>query len=187
MDKNIRGGGDMSSFKDRIIRAAKLDVHLYEEVEADAGAFGQAMLIVILSSLAAGIGTFQHGGLNGVLIGTIGALIGWYIWAYLTYLIGTKILPEQQTSSTPGELLRTTGFSSSPGIIRVLGIIPGIANVVMLGASVWMLVAMVIAVKQALDYKSTFRAVGVCIIGWIIQILFLTVFFFLFGKGIRSL
>ena len=183
---NIQGG-DMSSFKDRIIRAAKLDVHLYEEVEADTGALGQAMLIVVLSSLAAGIGTFQHGGLNGMLIGTIGALIGWYIWAYLTYFIGTKLLPEQQTSATSGELLRTIGFSSSPGIIRVLGVIPGIAKIVMFGASVWMLVAMVIAVRQALDYKSTLRAVGVCIIGWIIQILFLAILFLLFGKGIKSL
>jgi len=179
--------GDMSSFKDRIIRAANLDVHLYEEVEADTGALGQAMLIVVLSSLAAGIGTFQHGGLNGMLIGTIGALIGWYIWAYLTYFIGTKLLPEQQTSATSGELLRTIGFSSSPGIIRVLGIIPGITQLIMFGASVWMLVAMVIAVKQALDYKSTLRAVGVCVIGWIIQILFLAILFFLFGKGIKSL
>jgi hypothetical protein len=183
---NIQGG-EMSSFKDRIIRAAKLDVHLYEEVEADTGALGQAMLIVALSSLAAGIGTFQHGGLNGMLIGTIGALIGWYIWAYLIYFIGTKLLPEQQTSATSGELLRTIGFSSSPGIIRVLGIIPGIAKIVMFGASVWMLVAMVIAVRQALDYKSTLRAVGVCIIGWIIQILFLAILFLLFGKGIKSL
>jgi len=177
----------MTSFKDRIIRAAKLDVHLYEEVEADTGALGQAMTVVILSSLAAGIGTFQHGGLSGIFIGTIGALIGWYIWAYLTYFIGTKILPEQQTSSTTGELLRTVGFSSSPGLIRVLGIIPGITQIVMFGASVWMLVAMVIAVRQALDYKSTLRAVGVCIIGWIIQVLFLAMLFFLFGKGIKSL
>jgi hypothetical protein len=177
----------MSSFKDRIIRAAKLDVHLYEEVEADTGALGQAMLIVILSSLAAGIGTFQHSGLNGMLIGTIGALIGWYIWAYLTYFIGTKLLPEQQTSATSGELLRTIGFSSSPGMIRVLGVIPGITQLIMFGASVWMLVAMVIAVRQALDYKSTLRAVGVCIIGWIIQILFLMTFFYIFGKGIKSL
>src|SRR3990172_5043339 len=183
---NIQGG-DMSSFKDRIIRAAKLDVHLYEEVEADTGALGQAMLIVVLSSLAAGIGTFQHGGLNGMLIGTIGALIGWYIWAYLTYFIGTKLLPEQQTSATSGELLRTIGFSSSPGIIRVLGVIPGITQLIMFGASVWRLVGMVIAVKQALGEKSNFRAVGVYIIGWIIQILFLAILFLLFGKGIKSL
>jgi hypothetical protein len=177
----------MSSFKDRMIRAAKLDIHLYEEVEADTGALGQAMLVVILSSLSAGIGTFQQGGLSGMLIGAIGALIGWYIWAYLTYFIGTKILPEQQTSATPGELLRTIGFSSSPGIIRALGIIPGITRIVMFGASVWMLVAMVIGVRQALDYKSTLRAVGVCVIGWVIQIIFLAILFLLFGKGIRSL
>jgi hypothetical protein len=175
----------MSGFRDRIIRAAKLDARLYEEVEADAGALGQAVLVVIISSLAAGIGTFRYGGLSGVLIGTIGALIGWYIWAYLTYFIGTKILSEPQTSATHSELMRTIGFSSSPGIIRVLGIVPGLTEIVSFGASVWMLAAMVIAVRQALDYKSTLRAVGVCVIGWTIQIVVFALFFFLFGKGIR--
>lgn len=175
----------MVSFKDRIIRAAKLDVHLYEEVENDPEALKQAMFVVIISSIAAGIGALRYGGLSGILIGTIGALIGWFVWAYLTYFIGTRFLPEQQTNATPGELLRTVGFSSSPGIIRVLGIIPGITGIVSFVASVWMLVAMVIAVRQALDYKSTFRAVGVCIIGWIIQILFIALLFFLFGVRMR--
>jgi hypothetical protein len=172
----------MSNFKDRIIRAAKLDVRLYEEVEADTGAMGQAMLVVIVSSIAAGIGTFERGGFTGILIGTIGTLVGWYIWAYLTFFVGTKLLPEPQTSSNPGELLRTIGFSSAPGLIRVLGIIPGLTGLVFLIASVWMLVAMVIAVRQALDYKSTLRAVGVCIIGWIIQALILIVLFSIFGR-----
>jgi hypothetical protein len=172
----------MSSFKGRIIRAAKLDVHLYEEVEADTGAMGQAIGVVVLSSIAAGIGTFERGGPAGFLIGTIMAIAGWFVWAYLTYFIGTRILPEPQTSSNPGELLRTIGFSSAPGLIRVLGIIPGLAGLVFLVASVWMLVAMVIAVRQALDYKSTLRAVGVCIIGWIIQALILIVLFSIFGR-----
>jgi hypothetical protein len=176
----------MSSFKDRIIRAAKLDVHLYEEVEADTGAMGQAIMVVFLSSIAAGIGTFERGGPAGILIGTIMAIAGWFVWAYLTYFIGTRILPEPQTSSNPGELLRTIGFSSAPGLIRVLGIIPGLAGLVFLIASVWMLVAMVIAVRQALDYKSTLRAVGVCIIGWIIQALILIVLFAIFGR-VKSL
>ncbi|MEA3487318.1 MAG: YIP1 family protein, partial [Thermodesulfobacteriota bacterium] len=156
----------MNSFQDRIIRAAKLDVNLYEEVEADKGAMRQAMAVVVLSSLAAGIGAIGTGGLGGIVVGTIGALAGWYIWAYLTYFIGTKLLPEPQTQSDPGELLRTIGFSSSPGLIRILGIIPGLGGVIFLVASLWMLVAMVIAVRQALDYTSTLRAVGVCIIGW---------------------
>lgn len=159
----------MSNFVGRIIRAAKLDVRLYEEVEADRGALGQALGVVVLSSVAAGLGSMARGGLGGIFIGAILALIGWYIWAYLTYLIGTKLLPEPQTSANFGELLRTIGFSSSPGLIRLLGIIPGLRGLVFFGASIWMLVAMIIAVRQALDYKSTWRAVGVCLIGWIIQ------------------
>ncbi len=170
----------MSTFKDRIIRAAKLDVHLYEEVEADKGAMGQAMGVVVLSSVAAGVGSIARVGIGGILVGTVIALIGWYVWAYLIYFIGTKLLPEPQTKADPGELLRTIGFSSSPGLIRVLGIIPGLSGVVFPVASIWMLVAIVIAVRQALDYKSTFRAVGVCVIGWIIQAIILALILSIF-------
>ncbi len=160
----------MASMVDRMIRAAMLDAQLYEEVEADKGALGQAMGVVVLASIAGGVGSGRLGGLTGFFIGTIGALIAWFIWAALTYLIGTKVLPEPTTRADVGELLRTTGFSSSPGLIRVLGLIPGITGIVFLVSGVWMLTAMIIAVRQALDYRSTFRAVGVCVIGWVIQI-----------------
>ncbi len=174
----------MTDFKDRILRAAKLDVQLYEEVEADTGALGQAMGVVVLSSVAAGIGTIGRTGVGGVLMGAIVALLGWYIWAYLTYFIGTKLLPEPQTRADHGELLRTIGFSSAPGLIRVLGIIPGLSAIVFLVANIWMLVAMVIGVRQALDYTSTLRAVGVCVIGWIIQGLFFALLLSMFaGPG----
>ena len=163
----------MTTFRDRIIRAVKLDAQLYEEVEADTGAMGQAMGVVVLSSMAAGVGSVAIGGLGGILAGAIAALTGWYVWAYLTYFIGTKFLPEPQTEADLGELLRTIGFSSSPGLIRVFGIIPGLAGPLFLVAQIWMLVAMVIAVRQALDYESTSRAVGVCVIGWVVQLLIL--------------
>ena len=139
----------MADFKDRIIRAAKLDVKLYEEVEADTTAMRQATGVVILSSL--------------------------------TYFIGTRLLPESQTKADMGEMLRTIGFSTSPGLIRVLGIIPGLTGIVFLGASIWMLAAMVIAVRQALDYKNTLRAVGVCAIGWVIQALIFMLLFSILG------
>ena len=171
----------MSSFKERLIGAAKLDIKIYEEVEADKGATNQAMVVVILSSLAAGLGGIGKVGIGGLLIGTIAALIGWFVWAYITYVIGTKILPETQTKANIGELLRTIGFSSSPGLIRVLGIIPGLSFLVYSIASIWMLVAMVVAVRQALDYHTKWRAVGVCIIGWIIQALTIIMFFSMFG------
>jgi len=171
----------MTSFKDRIIRAAKLDPKLYEEVEADKGAMVQATVIVVLASIAGGLGSLGKGGVSGLIWGTAIALIAWYVWAYVTYIVGTKLLPEPQTRANYGELLRTIGFSSSPGLIRILGIIPGLTGLVFLIAGIWMLVAMVVAVRQALDYKSKFRTVGVCLIGWVIQALIIALFFSIFG------
>ncbi|MBI4465369.1 MAG: YIP1 family protein [Acidobacteria bacterium] len=160
----------MASLTDRMIRAAKLDVNLYEEVEADPQATGQAMTVVVLASLATGVGTLTTGrGMSGLIGGTVLGLLGWLIWAFLTYLIGTRVLPEPQTQANMGQLLRTIGFSSSPGVLRVLGLVPGLWTLATVVTSIWMLVAMVIAVRQALDYHSTWRAVGVCILGWIVQ------------------
>ncbi len=162
----------MATIQDRIIRAAKLDSQLYEEVEADRGATGQAMAVVVMSAVAAGIG-LGGGGLLGIVGGTIVALVGWWIWAFLTYFIGTRLLPESQTKADYGELLRTIGFASAPGLIRVFGVIPGFGAFLFPVAGIWMLVAMVIAVRQALDYTSTPRAVGVCLIGWLVQVVIL--------------
>jgi len=173
----------MQKYIDRIVRAAKLDVNLYEEVEADKGALGQAMGVVVLSSIAAGVGSIGQIGVKGIFIGAITALIAWYVWAYITYFIGVKILPEPQTKADHGELLRTIGFSSSPGLIRIFAIIPGLAGILFLVTSIWMLVAMVIAVRQALDYQSTLRAVAVCIIGWVIQAIILMILFYVLGGG----
>jgi hypothetical protein len=169
-----------------MIRAAKLDVELYEEVEADSTAMGQATTVVVLAGVAAGIGSIAQGGLAGLVIGTLAALLGWYVWAFMVYWIGTRILPEPQTHADHGELLRTVGFSSAPGAIRVLGIIPGITQIVFSVAGIWMLVAMVIAVRQALDYQSTWRAVGVCIIGWLVQALILWIAISLLGADPTS-
>jgi len=175
----------MNKFTDRMVRAAKLDVRLYEEVEADKTAMGQAMKVVILSSIAAGIGAISKTGIGGIIVGTIAALIGWYIWAFMIYVIGTKLLPGPQTKADHGELLRTIGFSSSPGLIRVIGIIPGLTSIVFSVASIWMLFAMVIAVRQALDYKGTFRAVAVCFIGWFVQMLILVMVISILGVPIQ--
>lgn len=154
----------------RMLRAARLDPSLYEEVEADRGAMGQALAVVLLAGLAAGVGALSLGGLPALLVGTLSAVGGWFMWALLTYLIGAKMVPEPQTKADLGEMLRTIGFASAPGVIRVLGAIPGARDPVFFIAAIWMLVAMVVAVRQALDYQSTSRAIGVCLLGWLIQI-----------------
>ena len=173
----------MATIQDRMFRAAKLDVQLYEEVEADRDATMQAMTVVVLAAVAAGIGSLGSGSALGIVTGTIVALVGWLVWAFLTYFIGTRLLPEAETSADYGELLRTIGFASAPGLIRVFGIIPGLGVPLFLIAGIWMLVAMVIAVRQALDYTSTLRAVGVCLIGWVIKAVILVLAAPLIGLG----
>lgn len=160
----------MAGLVDRMVRAAKLQPALYEEVEADQGATGQAMTVVVLSSLAAGIGSWSEHGAGLAVGGIVLALIGWFVWALLTFLLGTKLLGEPETHANLGELLRTIGFASSPGIIRVLGFVPVLGPILGFAAAVWMLIAMVIAVRQALDYSSTGRAVIVCVIGWLVYV-----------------
>jgi hypothetical protein len=171
----------MKNFIQRMMRAARFDVQLYEEVEADTHATAQATSVVVMSSVAAGVGTLGHGGMSGVLAGTGFALIAWYIWALMTYWIGTRLLPEPQTEADVGQLLRTTGFSSAPGVVRVLGVVPGLTKVIFLIAGIWMLMTMVVAVRQALDYTGTARALGVCAIGWGVQAGLLVLLFSLLG------
>lgn len=159
----------MASWVNRVIGAARLDAATYEEVEADKSANWQAFGVVILVAFAAGVGGLALGG-QGFIGRTIAAALGWLLWAFLIWLIGTKFLPEQETRSDVGELLRTTGFAASPGLLLVFGLLPILGVSVTVAVSIWQLVAMVIAVRQALDYKSTARAIGVCAIGWAINL-----------------
>lgn len=159
----------MASLVQRMIRASMLNTATYEEVEADEGALGQALTIVVLSSVAAGIGSLGAG-VTGLLGGLVAALVGWFIWVALIWLIGTKLLPEPQTEADLNQVMRTVGFASSPGVLRVVGIIPCLGLILNFCIAIWMLVASVVAVRQALDYKSTGRAVGVCLIGFVVYL-----------------
>ncbi len=165
---------------DRMVRAAKLDVSLYEEVEKDVAATNQALLVVVIASICSGIGSAIGGqmasGLGGLVVGlvvgAITALIGWLIWSFITYFIGTKVFKGPQTEATYGQLLRCIGFSDSPLTLSILSFIPLVGGLISFVASIWALVAMIIAVRQALDF-STLRAVGTCIVGFIVLIIIL--------------
>jgi hypothetical protein len=159
----------MASLTERMIGAAKLDAATYEEIEADKSSMSQAMTVVALSAVAAGIGGLS-GGLRGLVAGVVYGLIGWFVWAGIVFVVGTRLLPEPETRSDLQEMLRTIGFAASPGVLNVLGIIPFLGIIVSLVVLLWELAAMIVAVRQALDYKSTGRAVGVCLIGWIAYI-----------------
>lgn len=169
----------MATFTERIIGAARLDVATYEEVEHDEAATGQAAAVVVLASIAAGIGITQSQGSSGFILSTVAALIGWLAWACTTYFVGTKILPGPNTEADVGQMLRTLGFANAPGLLNVLAIIPGIGVLVPLIVVFWNLAAMVVAVRQALDYEGTGRAIAVCLVGMVVYgvVMFVVVFF----------
>ncbi len=171
----------MRSFPQRMIGAALLDSSLYEEVEADRSAFGQAMVVVVISSLATGIGMGSRAGVGGLVAASIAALVGWFFWAWLSYFIGTRLFPTPETSSSWGELLRTTGFSAAPGILRIFSMVPIIGILIYFLAGMWMLAAFVVGVRQALDYRSTWRAVMVCLTGWLVSFFGLIFLVSIFG------
>ena len=159
-------------FINRVFRAIKIDVDLYEEVEKDKNATIQAGTVVVLSSLAAGVGAMQLG-MSNFLLAPVMSLLSWYVWAYVIYFVGVKLFGEPNTKSNHGELLRTIGFSSAPGLIRVFGVTPDLMTVTFIGSAFWMLACMIVAVKSALDYESMWKAFGVVVVAWLFQAFFL--------------
>ena len=175
-----------NTFLQRLLGAVSLDAAIYEEVEADRGATGQALAVVVLSSLAGGIGARGISDItpSSVAFVSVVSLLSWAAWALLTFQIGGRLMPEPQTRVDVGELLRTTGFAAAPGIVRVFGILPGVTLPAVAVAAVWMLAAMVVAVRQALDYTSTARAIAVCVMGWALAIAFAIGIGLLFGPTV---
>ena len=173
-------------FLRRVVGATVLDTSIYEEVEADRGATAQALAVVVVSSLAAGVGARGFGGGDAAAVTFFSAvaLMAWAAWALLVYEIGARIMPEPQTRADVGELLRTTGFATAPGVLRVFGLLPGMTLPVFAVSAVWMLAAMVVGVRQALDFTTTRRAVAVCGLGWALAIVFAGVIGFFFGPRV---
>jgi hypothetical protein len=179
----------MATLIERAIGAARLDVATYEEVEADAGALGQALTVVVVASVASGIGSAAASGGEGfgLVGGALAGVIGWFVWAFTIFVVGTKLLAGPETHADMGQLLRTTGFAAAPGALGVLGVIPGIGGLILTVASLWQLATMVIAVRQALDYTTTGRAVLVCLIGFLVQAAVLFVLLTIFIGGAMAI
>ncbi len=183
----------MRLYLNRFVRAARLDVELYKEVTADPLTLNQAWITVLIYCMAASWGGFGGVGAVGTNIAMITTLIGWYVWAFFTYFAGTRFFRETKTEidrMDRKKVIRAMGFASAPGVARLLGMIPGLGSVALVGATVWMIVAATIAVKEALDFKSTYRAAAACIIAWVIsaflQVVLFVVLFQAFGISDKS-
>ena len=158
----------MASFQDRVIGAMRLRPQTFEEVEHDQTATGQAAMVVAAAALSGGIAT---GSLRGAIAGIILGLIGWAVGSFVLLIVGTKLLPGRNTEADFGQMLRTAGFAQAIGLFGILAFIPVLGYLVRFVIWIWMLVALIIAVRQALDYEDTTRAVLVCLIAWALMFL----------------
>jgi len=169
-----------------MVGAALFDGSTYEQVEADRGATLQAVIVVVLSSLSAGLAWIgvEAGRLGAIAVMSVLAVLAWVCWATLVDLIGTRLLPQVQTRADVGELLRTLGFAQSPGVLRVLGLLPLVGSTATVVVEVWTLGTMVVAVQHALDYSSVTRAVAVCVTGWLLSLLMFVIIGIMFASAV---
>ena len=152
----------MASMIQRMTGAATLNVQTYEEVEADVTATGQAAGVVVLAAIAQAIGNVGRGA-QGMLTAAVMAILGWLIWSGVTYLIGERVF---KGTATWGEMLRTIGFAHSPGVLSAFAFFPLIGWVVRPLVPIWMLIAGVIAIRQALDFDTP-KAILTAVLGWL--------------------
>ena len=158
----------MATFLRRLMRGLMLDASVYEEVEADRGADWQSIATVLLVCLAAGVAALGAGaaGPTAFAIGAVIALGGWMLWAAVIVTLGTIVFAEPQTRSDLHELLRVLGFAAAPGVLVAFAAMQAVAPIVVSGVAIWMIAAAALGVRQALDYRSTPRAITVCVLAW---------------------
>jgi hypothetical protein len=167
---------------ERMLGAALLNPKAFEAVEADQSATKQALIIVVLASIATSIGSPNTTiGIATNISGIFLAVIGWAIWAWITYFVGTKLLRTEATEANWGELARTLGFAQSPGLFKVFGVLPIIGPYIFITAVFWQLAAHIIAIRQALDYTSTLRAILVALIGFLPYVVLMSILYSLLG------
>ena len=174
---------------DRMIGAARLSVETFEEVEHDRGATIQALVVVIIVAAFTGVGTFLSGDasiLDAVILGAVRGVVGWAVWALVTWIVGATILKGPDTEADWGQLARVTGFAQTPGLLNILIFIPWVGWVIGLAAFLWQFVAMMVGVRQALDYTSTWRAFFVILISFIVVLIVVmpvVILLFILGGG----
>ena len=159
----------MAILWNRMVRAAKLDVAFYREMVEDPKSINYSRWVVVLYGMAAAMGTFGKSGALAVNTSVLTIIFGWYVWAFFTYFIGTRLLAEADTPRDRKAVMRAMGYAAAPGIARLIGFVPGLETVALIGGSIWMVVAGTIAAKEALQYRSMIRSAGIVIVCWLLS------------------
>lgn len=177
----------MASFGERVVGAMSLKASTFQEIEHDTTAMGQTVGVIVLAAVSTGLGNVYYGGVSGILSGIIMSLIGYAVWALVVWLVGTKVMADPATKADFPETFRTIGFAAAPGVLGIVTIIPVLGWVLLFVLWLWQIAAMVIAVREVLDYTDTIKAVIVVVIGWLIQMVVMALLGMMFlGSAMMS-
>ncbi len=162
----------MTAFIRRVLGALGLDAATFEDVEADRSALPQALLVVALAGVGAGIGVAGVGDTapRTIALITVASIAAWVAWALLVHQIGAHVLGEPRTEVDLGQVLRTLGFAAAPGMFRAFEVFGATRWLFFPITAVWMVAAMTVAIRQAFDYGSLGRAVAVSLLGWTVLV-----------------
>ena len=187
---------------DRMFRAAMLDPLVFDEIKEDRNATTQAVQVVIIiavigviSSLVQTLNSTVESAVQSDAITTIAtsaatAVVGWLLWAFLAYLLGTAVFGG---TGSYVEMLRAIGFAQSPSVISILSVplvfVP-VAGAVLggllgLAAAVWVLIVDVIATRQTLGISTGKATIITVIVSIVMVVSFVAITFALFPENFQ--
>jgi hypothetical protein len=166
---------------DRIMRVLRLDAPVFSEIAKDPAATTQAGIIVVAVSLLSGLGSGFRGHFFSSLFWELiaGVVLGWLLWAVITYFVGTSLFGGKTTVE---EMLRVLGYASAPRLLGFFAFIPCVGRLAALVGGILALVAGFIAVREAMQFD-TGKAVVAVVIGWLVALVLTAVLAPIFGIG----
>ncbi len=143
---------DRATFLDRVAGVLRLDPRVYDAIKRDPGAMGQSAAVVIISALATNVWVafFAPRGVTSAIGGVVLAIVAWVLFAGLVWWLGRRWFAPSWAPPDFNALLRLSGFATAPGLLNVLGFIPGIGWLVLMAASIWSLITAYTAVRIGL-------------------------------------
>ena len=166
----------LGEFLNIIFKSIKLDKTLY----SDNKNFGEASiyfagLIMILDGMAGAVAA-NTVIKTAVAMSGLTAILSWFVWAILIFVIGVKLFPEKNTKVSFKKVLTAVGFAHAPGLLRFFAVTPNLMIPIIFLTQFWIFAALIISTKQILNLKSNIKSFGIVFLSFLI-IAFLSISF----------
>ena len=163
-------------FLNIVFKSIKLDKSLY----SDNKNFGEASIyfagmIMILDGIAGAVAA-NTVIKTAVAMSGLTAILTWFIWAILIFVIGVKIFPDKQTKVSFKKVLTGVGFAHAPGLLRFFAITPELMIPIVFLTQFWIFASLIISTREILNLKSNFKSFGIIFLAFLI-IAFLSIAF----------